>query len=100
VAADVVSLGRSPVRQAEAVRVVAASLPGPARASVFRLSKEKSLEILRNELGRRVDAPGEPDEWFAADPWIQLAADPSLRSVVCLSEEGTAGVLSIDGPLE
>lgn len=93
--------GRDEGRQRRAVEALAAGAPKGGReiASVFRLSRERSLRILRMEGG------DEKPEAFALDPFLRLAEDAArapgsgLRVAWVLGEEGTAGWLAFDGAL-
>jgi len=75
-------------------------------ASVFSLARPSALSVLREGLGEGTELdPGPEDrgESFALDPFLLLARDagrspgPRLRAVACLGEEGTAGLLVVEG---
>lgn len=95
-------LGRTPQEQSRAVRElweesrtrVPSGGPPPA-ASAFLLARERSLEIVRAAVGE-VSTPEPAGESFALDPFLLLReAPPGPWSVVCLGEEGTAGLLAV-----
>ncbi len=93
-------LGRRPENQGRAVKELwedcrsRATAATPA-ASTFRLARERSLAILKAAVGE-VSCPEPAAESFALDPFLLLAEAPAGPwSVVCLGEEGTAGLLAV-----
>jgi hypothetical protein len=98
--ASVRCLGRG-ARQGEAVRSLWREWGGAASsciASTFRLSAAAGRRAIEEGTGCRLEPPTALPECFALDPFLQLgqaapAAGP--RPVVCLSEEGTAGLLVV-----
>lgn len=92
-----VAAGHDPAAQRAAVRALweEAGRPAPAEASLFSLARERSAAILRDALGDAVRIPPEGPEAFALDP-ITRALDPQgSGTIVCLGEEGSAGILSL-----
>lgn len=101
--------GIRPEGQAEAVRSLLggldARMPGGSRLldSALVLCRERSLEILHRV---RPTFPCGADlaEGYALDPFARLLLDgvqhpgPGGRAVICLGEEGTAGLLALDAP--
>lgn len=85
------------------------SLPGdPGRVLVsgFQLCEARDRRVVAGTLGGQDVAWGDPGpEAFALDPFLRLLVDarrspgPGCRTLVCLSEEGTAGVCQIEGEL-
>jgi hypothetical protein len=67
------------------------------------MAGERSLEVLRRVGPTRTALPG-ITESYALDPFVRLLVDgvnhPGAegRAVLCLGEEGTAGMLALDGP--
>ncbi len=81
----------------QAYRAQSAGLAPPA-ASV--LSHEHAQAICDIRIAIGADAVcGAGGDSFALDPIVQLFASPERRAVICLSEEGTAGLLAIDDAL-
>lgn len=98
--------GARPEAQAEAVRSLVSRLPdGAARLidSSLVMCRERSREIL-HRVRPTVAAGADVAECYALDPFVRLLLDgvqhpgASGRAVVCLGEEGTAGLLALDGP--
>lgn len=91
-------------KAARAVRSLRDDCPAPLSrvvASTFLLSGRPALAALREGLGGDVavePGPSGVGECFALDPFLRLAEgrDPGPRAVVCLSEEGTAGLLAVE----
>jgi hypothetical protein len=71
--------------------------------STLRLARDRSLDLLRRIVPTISLAEG-LGEGFALDPFARLLLDgvrhPGTegRAVLCLSEEGTAAMLALDGP--
>ena len=67
------------------------------------MSRERSLGVLR-EVCPTVPFAGGVDECYALDPFVRLLVDgvrnpgDDGRAVICLGEEGTAGMIAFDGP--
>ena len=102
--ARVRNAGRSRARQLSAVRGLwedfRASFTDPIRihVSTFSPAGPDGLAIVLEALGK--DAPSaslSETESFALDPFLRLLGDkaPGPRAVVCLSEEGTAGLVAL-----
>jgi len=96
-----------------AQREAAGSLWADARArmpegtrvldSTLIMARARSQEVLRSVVSTLPSPPGIA-EGYALDPFVRLLADgvnhPGAegRAVLCLGEEGTAGLLALDGP--
>ena len=71
--------------------------------STLLMSRERSLGVLR-EICPTVPFAGGVDECYALDPFVRLLVDgvrtpgDDGRAVICLGEEGTAGMIAFDGP--
>ena len=71
--------------------------------STLLMSRERSLGVLR-EVCPTVPFAGGVDECYALDPFVRLLVDgvrnpgDDGRAVMCLGEEGTAGMIAFDGP--
>ncbi len=102
-------LGRRPQAQLEAVgglwKECTARVPAGTRflESTLRLARDRSLGILR-QVGPTTLVGEGLGESFALDPFVRLLIDSAERpgrggrAVVCLGEEGTVGILALDGP--
>ena len=98
---------------ARAQREAAASLWTEARArmpegtrlldSTLSMARARSREILR-QVAPFLPPTAEIAECYALDPFVRILADgvnhPGAegRAILCLGEEGTAGMLALDGP--
>lgn len=92
---EFVCAGHDPAAQRAAVRALweQAGRPAPVTGSVFSLARGPSGTALRDALGEAVRIPPEGPEAFALDPMV-LALEPGgPGAVVCLGEEGSAGIL-------
>ena len=71
--------------------------------STLLMSRERSLGVLR-EVCPTLPFGGGVDECYALDPFVRLLVDgvrnpgDDGRAVICLGEEGTAGMIAFDGP--
>jgi len=71
--------------------------------STLCMSRARSVAILRRA-GPTHSSGDDIAEGYALDPFVQLLVDgvkypgPAGRAVICLGEEGTAGLLALDGP--
>jgi hypothetical protein len=71
--------------------------------STLFMSRERSLGVLR-EVCPTLPFGGGIDECYALDPFVRLLVDgvrnpgDDGRAVICLGEEGTAGMIAFDGP--
>lgn len=105
--------GRSHGRQVKALRSLwqeyRQAHPGAVRVypSTFCLATGPGLEAMREALGADAKFLIPPEtarpEAFALDPFLLLlhspnGAVPPARAALCLSEEGTAGLLALEGP--
>src|SRR6185295_17784209 len=101
--------GTRPQQQVDAVRSLVAGLdarvPGGVRLldSALVMCREQSLELL-HRVRPTISCGADPAESYALDPFARLLLDgvqhpgPGGRAVVCLGEEGTAGLLALSGP--
>jgi hypothetical protein len=94
--AGVLCEGRGDRDVEASVRGLLSRLDGrPAlQASVFSLARNRLLAAIRRAAGP-VDAPEAPGESFALDPFLRLDGT-GPRAVICVSEEGTAGLVAVD----
>jgi hypothetical protein len=71
--------------------------------STLAMASERSREVVRG-LIPTVPFAGGLDECYALDPFARLLVDgvrhpgEAGRAVICLGEEGTAGMIALDGP--
>ena len=71
--------------------------------STLLMCREQSLNVLR-EVCPTVPFGVDFDECYALDPFVRMLVDgvrvpgDEGRAVVCLGEEGTAGMIALDGP--
>jgi hypothetical protein len=71
--------------------------------STLQLARSRSLGVIRR-IGDTTDVPVALGESYALDPFAKLLLDSRMhagsegRAVLCLGEEGTAGMLALDGP--
>jgi len=71
--------------------------------STLFLARERSRAVIR-AVGETTPFAAELGESYALDPFVRLLLDGVLhsgnegRAVLCLGEEGTAGMLALDGP--
>jgi hypothetical protein len=86
-------------------REAQARMPSGTRVldSTLIMSRARSMEVLRG-VCPTLPSPEGLSESYALDPFARLLADgvnhPGAqgRAVLCLGEEGTAGMLALDGP--
>jgi hypothetical protein len=71
--------------------------------STLQMAPQRSRDLLRT-LCDPVPFAGGVDECYALDPFVRLLVDgvrhpgDAGRAVMCLGEEGTAGMIALDGP--
>lgn len=71
--------------------------------STLSMNRQRSLGVIRR-IGPTVPFEGGPGECYALDPFVRILVDgvrhpgSDGRAVICLGEEGTAGMLALDGP--
>jgi hypothetical protein len=71
--------------------------------STLQLARERSRGVIQR-CGPTLPPIPDPGESYALDPFTRLLLDgvlhpgPEGRAVLCLGEEGTAGILALDGP--
>jgi len=71
--------------------------------STLALARSRSMGVIRR-IGETTAVPVAPGECYALDPFAKLLLDSRMhtggegRAVLCLGEEGTAGMLALDGP--
>lgn len=71
--------------------------------STLCMARARSMEVLRHIAATLPSPPGILES-YALDPFARLLADGVLhpgaqgRAILCLGEEGTAGMLALDGP--
>lgn len=82
------------LRMAEGTRVL---------DSTLCMARPRSLDVIRR-IGATVPLGLDPGEGYAIDPFVRLLIDgvnhpgSEGRAVICLGEEGTAGMIALDGP--
>ena len=96
--------GRSRPKQVSAVRGLweefRAGFGDPVRihVSTFSPAGMAAVDVVREALGKDAPEASPPEkESFALDPFLRLFGDeaPGAKAVVCLSEEGTAGIVAL-----
>lgn len=71
--------------------------------STLTMNRARSLGVIRR-IGPTVPFEGALGECYALDPFVRMLVDgvrhpgSDGRAVICLGEEGTAGVIALDGP--